>query len=60
MIQYKKHLGIHLNAKSNFQKHLDNIISKVDKTIKLLRNPRAVLPRLSVVTVSEVLVGFQL
>ena len=42
---------MHLDAKLNFQKHLDNIISKVDKTIELLRKLQAVLPRPSLVTI---------
>ena len=42
---------MHLDAKLNFQKHLDNIISKVDKTIELLRNLQAVLPCPSLVTI---------
>ena len=43
---------MHLDTKSNFQKH-DNIISKVDKTIELLRKLQAVLPRPSLVTIYE-------
>ena len=42
---------MHLDTKLNFQKHLDNIISKVDKTIGLLRKLQAVLPRLSLATI---------
>ena len=44
---------MHLDTKLNFQKHLDNIISKVDKTIGLLRKLQAVLPRPSLVTIYE-------
>ena len=42
---------MYLDTKSNFQKHLDNIISKADKTIGLLRKLLAVLPRPSLVTI---------
>ena len=42
---------MHLNTKFNFEKHLDNIMSTVAKTIGLLRNPQAVLPRPSLVTI---------
>ena len=43
---------MHLDTKSNFQKH-DNIISKVDKTIELLRKLQAAFPRPSLVTINE-------
>ena len=48
---FKKHLGMHLDTKLNFKEHLDNIMSKVDKTIGLLRKLQAVLPRLSLATI---------
>ena len=47
----KKHLGMHLDAKLNFEKHLDNIRITVAKTIGLLRKLQAVLPRPSLVTI---------
>ena len=47
----QKHLGMHLDTKLNFQEHLDNIMSKVDKTIGLLRKLQAVLPRPSPATI---------
>ena len=47
----QKHLGMHLDAKLNFEKHLDNIMSTVSKTIGLLRKLQAVLPRPSLVTI---------
>ena len=47
----KKHLGMYLYTKLDFQEHLDNIMSKVDKTIGLLRKLQAVLPRASLVTI---------
>ena len=33
----QKHLGMYLDAKLNFQEHLNNVLSKVNKTIGLLR-----------------------
>ena len=42
---------MHLDAKLNFEKHLDNIMSTVAKTIRLLRKLQAVLPRPSLVTI---------
>ena len=50
-VHFQKHLGMHLDAKLNFEKHLDNIMSTVAKTIGLLRQPEAVLPRPSLVTI---------
>ena len=47
----QKHLGMHLDTKLNFQEHLDNIMSKVEKSIGLLRKLQAVLPRPSLVTI---------
>ena len=41
----QKHFGMHLDTKLNFQEHLDNIMSKVDKSIGLLRKLQSVLPR---------------
>ena len=46
----QKHLGMHLDAKFNFEKHLDNIMITVAKTIELLRKLQAVLPRPSLIT----------
>ena len=47
----QKHLGMHLDTKLNFEKHLDNIMSTVAKTTGLLRKLQAVLPRPSLVTI---------
>ena len=49
----QKHLGMHLDTKLSFQKHLDNIMSKVDKTFGLLHKLQAVLPRPSLVTICK-------
>ena len=46
----EKNLGMHLDTKLDFQEHLDNLMSKVDKTIGLLRKLQAVLLRTSLVT----------
>ena len=42
---------LHLDTKLNFQEHLDNIMSKVDKTIGLLRKLQAVLRHPFLVTI---------
>ena len=47
----QKHLGMHLDTKLNFQKHLNNVLSKVNKTIGLLHKLQALTPRQSFVTV---------
>ena len=47
----QKHLGMHLGSKFNLQEHLDTIMSKVDKTIGLLRKLQAILPRPSLVII---------
>ena len=41
----QKHLGVYLDTKLNFQEHLNNIISKVNKTIRLLRKLQPLLLR---------------
>ena len=41
----QKHLEMHLGIKLNFQEHLNNIVSKVNKTIGLLYKLQAFLPR---------------
>ena len=47
----QKHLGMYLNTKLNFQEHVNNILSKVNKTIGLMRKLQAFLPRQSLVMV---------
>ena len=42
---------MYLDAKLNFQEHLNNALSKVNKTTRLLRKLEAFLPRPSLVTV---------
>ena len=41
----QKHLGMILNAKLDFQEHLENILNKVNRTIGLLRKLQNILPR---------------
>ena len=47
----QKHLGMYLDTILNFQEHLNNVLSKVNTTIGLLRKLQALLPRQSLVTV---------
>ena len=44
-VTIKKHISMNLDKKVNFHKHLNNIISKVDKISWLLPNFQAVLFR---------------
>ena len=47
----QKHLGILLDLQLDFQGHLKNIYSKVNKTIGLLRKLHNTLPRLPLLTI---------
>ena len=47
----QKHRGMYLDTKLNIQEHLNNVLSKVNKTIGLLRKLQAFLPRQPLVTV---------
>ena len=46
----QKHLGMYLDTKLNFSEHLNNVLSKVNKTMGLLRKLQASLLRQSLVT----------
>ena len=50
-VPLQKHFEMYLDAKLNFQEHLNNALSKVNKTTRLLRKLEAFLPRPSLVTV---------
>ena len=47
----QKHLGMYLDTKLNCQEHLNNVLSKVNNSIGLLRKLQAFLPLQSLVTV---------
>ena len=59
-VHYQKHFGMCLDAKLNFQEHLNNVLSKVNKTIGLLRKLEAFLPRQSLVTVYKAFIRLYL
>ena len=44
-VSSQKHLGMILDTKLNFQEHIKNILTKVNKTIGLLRKLQNILPR---------------
>ena len=48
---YQKHLGIILDEKLNFKQHIDNVISKVNKGIAVIKKLRYSLPRKSLITI---------
>ena len=51
---------MYLDTKLNFQEHLSNVLSKVNKTIGLLRKLEAFLTRQSLVTVYEAFIRLHL
>ena len=50
-VSSQKHLGMILDAKLNFQEHIKNLLTKVNKTIGLLRKLQNILPRGSLLTI---------
>ena len=48
---YQKHLGIIIDEKLNFKKHIDNAILKFDKGISVIKKLRHGLPRKSLITI---------
>ena len=50
-IPHQKHLGIILDQKLNFQEHINSILSKVNRSIGLLRKLNSVLSRSSLMTI---------
>ena len=49
----QKHLELVLDSKLTFNEHINHISSKVSKSIELLRKIQSVLPRSSLLTISE-------
>ena len=47
----QKHLGMILDYKLNFQDHLQNVFTKVNRSIGLIRKLRSFLPRFSLLTI---------
>ena len=52
-VSSQKHLGMYLDTELNFQEHLNNVEMKINKTIGLLHNLQAFLPRQSLIKVCE-------
>ena len=51
---HQKHLGLILDEKLNFKKHVDGAISKVNKGISVIKKLRHTLPRKSLITIYKV------
>ena len=47
----QKHLGLHLDSKLSFDIHIKTILTKVNRTIGLLRKFQQVLPRKSLIAI---------
>ena len=52
----QKHLGMLLDVKMDFQGHLKNIYSKVNKKVSLFRKFHKTLPRLPLLTIYKSLI----
>ena len=50
-VSHKKHLGIKLDEKLNFKKHIDSTFLKVNRGIAVLKKLRYNLPRKSLITI---------
>ena len=48
---YQKHLGLILDEKLNFKQHIDSAISKINKSIAVIKKLRYNLPRKSLITI---------
>ena len=53
---YQKHLGIFLDTQLTFEEHLKVITTKVNKTVRLIRKFRSVLPRPALKTIYKAFV----
>ena len=49
--EIQKHLGMFLDSKLDFKEHIQNVLSKVSKTIGLLRKLQKILPKPPLITI---------
>ena len=56
----QKHLGVTLGGKLTFDKHLNNVLNKVNKTIDLLRKLQNLLSWLTLITIYKAFVRLHL
>ena len=52
----QKHLGLILDIKLNFNKHLKGVLDKISKTIGRIHKLRPILPRFSLLTIYKTFV----
>ena len=53
---HQKHLGLYLDEKLNFNHHIKEIISKINKGIGIIRKLRSILPRNALLTIYKVFI----
>ena len=51
---HQKHLGLILDEKLNFKKHVDGAISKINKGTSVIKKLRHTLPRKSLIAIYKV------
>ena len=56
----RKHLGIILDTRLSFQKHLETVLCKINKTIGLIRKLQNLLPRSALITLYKAFVRLHL
>ena len=59
-VPFHKHLGLILDSKLNFNEHINNVLSKVNKMIALLRNFQHILPRHTLLTIYKTFIRLHL
>ena len=57
-VSSQEHLGMILDTKFNFQEHIKKLLTKINKTIGLLRKLQNILPRGSLLAIFKSFVKF--
>ena len=55
-VQFHRHLGLTLDSRLNFNKHIFSTLSIVNKWTAVLRKLQTILPRHSLLTIYEVFI----
>ena len=53
----QKHLDVILDFKLTFKEHLNNVLAKVNKAVRLLRKLRNILPMTMLITICKAFIG---